>query len=168
MGSVVSAITNAIVKNIDADFVKNAPKLGGKDREENDGQLERQPFLSRKNSNNDKEFNFSNKGNEFVLQDYHPMEDYFSDFLYLFEEEAKWSHMIDNEIEPNQIFIPNVYEDIAADSFLPVINLLPRLTEDLALRQRRPKHVRQKKRNAGLSIVQRIYAPQETWSPLRR
>ena len=54
------------------------------------------------------------------------------------------------------------------DSFLPIINLLSRLTEDLAAQQRRPNPAWFKKSYTNTSTVQKIYLPKPKCTPIRR
>jgi hypothetical protein len=96
-------------------------------------------------------------------------EDFFQDFLSSLEStcliQDSFSKDIGTHLEGGcEDTILNGYED----SFLPIINLLPRLTEDLAAQQRRPNPAWFKKSYTNTSTVQKIYLPKPKCTPIRR
>ena len=108
-------------------------------------------------------------------------EDFFQDFLSSLETtcliqehkcSGKENHSSSETIEtyleegPKDPIFPD-YEDYE-DSLLPIINLLPRLTEDLAAQQRRPNPAWFKKSYTNMSTVQKIYLPKPKCTPIRR
>jgi hypothetical protein len=95
-------------------------------------------------------------------------EDFFQDFLSSLETTCLLQEHVcagnENISEGSEDIILNDYED----SFLPIINLLPRLTQDLAAQQRKPNPAWFKKSYTNISTVQKIYLPKPKCTPIRR
>ena len=113
-------------------------------------------------------------------------EDFFHDFFssidttLLVSENILTDHKNSEDTTPAQEHIGTQLKDLSEDpegpglfnsyddSFLPIINLLPRLTEDLAALQRRPSPAWFKKSYTNTATVQKIYQPKAKCTPIRR
>ena len=89
------------------------------------------------------------------------------------DPEDKTTHVTPSSLKNSVTFAEGFLEsqrmfDDYEDSSMPIINLLPRLTEDLEAGQRRPNPAWFRKSYTNISTVQKIYLTHPKYTPSRR
>ena len=190
MGGVVSAIHKGVVFNIKKDFIiqkkgniKPSEKtelteneIGNQSFKQKDLTLfssiqqktksKKQINAKKKQLKREKSVNEIQKRNERNKNSNDNPEDFLHDFFSSINERVDSS---DNaEIKDTEgLEYDGDYKD-DDDPYLPIINLLPRLTQDLETIQRRPNSAWFKKNYTNNKTIEKIYQSKEKYSPIKR